>query len=85
MLNAGASQSNVALRMTDSFQGKDSVMNDSHIKETGQNDPGRGTYKGEWKANKMHGFGVFKWASGRLYIGYWSSDKKSGCGKLIFK
>jgi len=33
----------------------------------------------------MHGYGVFKWASGRMYEGNWSSDLKSGVGVLTFK
>ena len=40
----------------------------------------KGKYAGDWKANKMHGFGVFKWASGREYIGNYISDLKSGVG-----
>ena len=45
----------------------------------------KGTYKGGWKANKMHAFGVFKWASGRVYAGNWRDDLKNGVGKLGFK
>ena len=45
----------------------------------------KGIYKGNWKANKMHGFGVFKWASGRTYEGYWVDDVKTGVGVLNFK
>ena len=33
----------------------------------------------------MHGYGVLKWQSGRIYAGYWRNDKKHGCGRLIFK
>ena len=45
----------------------------------------KGIYKGGWKANKMHGFGLFKWATGRVYIGDWASDLKDGVGILTFK
>ena len=31
----------------------------------------KGIYKGSWKANKMDGKGILKWASGRLYVGWW--------------
>ena len=33
----------------------------------------------------MHGFGLFKWATGRVYIGDWSQDLKDGVGILTFK
>ena len=45
----------------------------------------KGIYKGSWRANKMHGFGLFKWATGRVYIGDWSQDLKDGVGILTFK
>lgn len=33
----------------------------------------------------MDGKGIFKWASGRMYIGSWTNDLKHGIGKLVFK
>lgn len=45
----------------------------------------KGLYQGNWKANKMHGFGCFRWASGKIYIGNWTADVKNGVGKLSFK
>jgi hypothetical protein len=33
----------------------------------------------------MHGFGTFKWASGRTYEGNWANDMKFGVGVLSFK
>ena len=33
----------------------------------------------------MDGKGIFKWASGRIYIGSWLNDLKHGEGKLTFK
>ena len=33
----------------------------------------------------MHGFGLFRWATGRVYIGDWASDLKEGVGILTFK
>ena len=30
---------------------------------------------GEWKDNKMHGKGVFKWKDGRVYEGEYFEDK----------
>jgi hypothetical protein len=34
----------------------------------------KGIYKGGWKANKMSGFGVFRWATGKVYVGNWLAD-----------
>ena len=51
----------------------------------GANANEKGTYTGHWSANKMDGFGIFKWASGRLYVGEWASDNKDGVGILSFK
>ena len=45
----------------------------------------KGTYAGSWHNNKMNGFGVFKWASGRLYVGEWIDDEKEGIGIQTFK
>ena len=33
----------------------------------------------------MEGFGIFKWASGRIYVGDWKADMKDGSGILSFK
>lgn len=33
----------------------------------------------------MHGYGVFRWASGRVYMGNWVGDMKNGIGRLSFK
>ena len=33
----------------------------------------------------MHGFGVFRWATGRLYVGEWAHDMKQGTGILQFR
>ena len=45
----------------------------------------KGIYIGHWHANKMDGFGIFKWATGRLYVGDWIADNKDGVGILSFK
>lgn len=45
----------------------------------------KGVYTGSWMANKMDGFGSFKWASGRVYVGDWAADNKDGIGILSFK
>lgn len=45
----------------------------------------KGIYMGHWQANKMDGFGIFKWATGRLYVGEWTADNKDGVGILSFK
>lgn len=35
-------------------------------------------YKGQWKNNKMHGFGEYDWADGNLYIGEFADGKQHG-------
>ena len=37
-------------------------------------------YDGDWKANKMHGEGIFTWPNGRKYVGSFAYDKKEGYG-----
>ncbi len=38
------------------------------------------TYKGGWKNNKKHGFGVQIWDQGNKYEGEWANGKRSGSG-----
>ena len=45
----------------------------------------RGKYRGEWKAGKMHGQGVYQYAGGDLYSGSWSEGKKHGEGTYLFQ
>ena len=35
-------------------------------------------YEGQWKNNKMEGYGVFSWPDGRKYEGEYIDDKKEG-------
>lgn len=37
-------------------------------------------YEGEWKNNKMEGYGIFTWPDGRRYEGEYIDDKKEGKG-----
>lgn len=37
-------------------------------------------YEGEWKNNKMEGYGSFTWPDGRKYDGEYIDDKKEGNG-----
>ena len=39
-------------------------------------------YEGEWRANKMHGRGIFTWPDGRRYNGEYFEDKKKGYGEF---
>lgn len=39
-------------------------------------------YKGQWKNEKRHGFGVQIWPDGAKYEGYWKDHKASGQGKF---
>ena len=34
--------------------------------------PDGSSYSGEWKNNKMHGKGVFKWFDGKVIEGKWN-------------
>ena len=42
-------------------------------------------YKGDWKNNKPHGFGVSLYPSGNKYVGYWKNGKIDGEGILTLK
>lgn len=35
---------------------------------------------GEYKDDKKHGYGIYKWADGRLYLGQWMRGKQHGLG-----
>jgi hypothetical protein len=37
-------------------------------------------YSGHWNCDKMHGYGEYWWAAGRLYLGFWEKDSKEGFG-----
>lgn len=37
-------------------------------------------FEGQWKNNKMEGYGVFTWPDGRRYEGEYVDDKKEGKG-----
>ena len=41
-------------------------------------------YIGEWRMNKMHGYGVYKWQDGRRYQGEYNDDKKHGFGAYMW-
>jgi hypothetical protein len=44
----------------------------------------REEYKGSWKEDKMHGFGIYKYISGAVYTGEWVSNKQEGKGTYEF-
>ena len=37
-------------------------------------------YEGEWKNNKMHGYGIISWPDGKFFEGEFYEDKKEGFG-----
>ena len=41
-------------------------------------------YDGEWKDDKMDGYGVYLYSNGDKYEGYWSMGSQNGKGKYIF-
>jgi hypothetical protein len=38
-------------------------------------------FDGSWKANNMHGKGIYTWKDGRRYEGEYMNDKKHGYGE----
>jgi len=42
------------------------------------------TYKGEWKNDKRHGYGVIEDADGFSYIGEWSENMRHGLGVATY-
>jgi hypothetical protein len=40
------------------------------------------TYEGDYKNDKKCGKGVFKWASGNIYIGEYKDDEREGFGEM---
>jgi len=43
------------------------------------------TYAGEYFADKMHGYGVYKFANGHCYEGSWHDGRKQGLGIYTFR
>ena len=43
------------------------------------------TYSGEYFADKMHGFGVYRFANGHLYEGAWHEGRRHGLGMYTFR
>ena len=41
-------------------------------------------YHGQWRANRRHGTGTFKWPSGTEYVGEFRNDRRHGHGKIIY-
>ena len=41
-------------------------------------------YSGEWKDDKMNGFGVYEYINGARYTGNWINNEHSGTGKYEF-
>nr|GMD36871.1 phosphatidylinositol 4-phosphate 5-kinase 4-like [Ipomoea batatas] len=43
------------------------------------------TYAGEYFADKMHGFGVYKFGNGHRYEGAWHEGRRQGFGTYTFR
>lgn len=44
----------------------------------------REIYKGEWKSDKRHGYGVMETSDGYSYVGQWSENMRHGLGTATF-
>ena len=42
-------------------------------------------YAGEYFADKMHGFGVYRFANGHRYEGAWHEGRRQGLGMYTFR
>ena len=47
--------------------------------------PSGNQYKGDWKNNRQHGFGVALYPRGDKYVGYWKNGKMDGEGIFTLK
>ncbi len=47
--------------------------------------PSGSVYEGDWKDNKRHGFGHYKWADGESYKGEYKDDHRHGTGIYFWK
>lgn len=43
------------------------------------------TYAGEYFGDKIHGFGVYRFANGHCYEGSWHEGRKQGYGMYTFR
>lgn len=43
------------------------------------------TYVGEYFADKMHGFGVYRFGNGHRYEGAWHEGRRQGFGTYTFR
>lgn len=43
------------------------------------------TYAGEYFADKMHGFGVYRFGNGHCYEGAWHEGNRQGLGMYTFR
>ena len=41
-------------------------------------------YDGNWRANRRHGFGIFKWPSGAIFKGEFKNDRRNGKGEIKY-
>ena len=42
------------------------------------------TYKGEWKNDKRHGYGIIEFSDGYSYVGEWSENMRHGLGVATY-
>ena len=59
--------------------------NDDSLQEREHTYSNKCYYKGQWKANRRHGQGEFRWPSGVVYNGTYDRDLRTGRGMITYK
>lgn len=58
-------------------------LNINRVLKPMQKDEEDGLYEGEWIGQNKDGRGVYKWANGSRYDGFWKNNKNHGFGRLV--
>ena len=51
---------------------------------TGERTFGMEEYEGDWKEDKMDGYGRYQFTSGAVYTGQWVEGQMKGQGKMVY-
>ena len=61
----------------------DNIDSDDELEERDEEIlPNNAVYKGQWKGETKHGYGIQIWPDGAKYEGYWKNNKANGKGKF---